>query len=202
MLLRFKCQDCGTVLVARAGFGGGDISCRLCGTSTPLPDAPAPEKAQPKPTMQSTTNATSDDFARNVAEQASSDGQVVAWTEARAETAGERLRGMVFTTIGSIVSALGLAGYVYADVLDFPAGSCIVAAAMGGLACVVGITIWRLSAQATQYEYRKRLPVVTDRIRQQYWNTRRPGVGPAGEQPEDAWMGHAPVAPSIRPMSQ
>ncbi len=153
--------------------------------------------------MPSTTSGPSDDdFARNVAHEASVDGQVVAWAEARVETAGERMRGMIFTGIGSIVSALGLSGYVYADVLDFPASSCIVAAVLGGLACTMGITIWRLSAQATEYEYRKRLPVVTDRIRQQYWETRRPEAGPAGEQPTDAWMGHVPVAPSIRPMSQ
>lgn len=191
MLLRFACSECNTVLVTRAGYGDGPVSCRLCGAQTEPPETPA--TAPPRPSLWGNERQREDTEAlKQLAVRAQEDAHPIALVEAR-QAAGKGIHyGMVITMLGATAAALGISALVSPTDPWLPRYSATVAAGLGVFATFMGIAIWRLGAQNVTDEYRRRLPMVADRMRRQYLDAQVMRRA-AGAAPVQSGLSHTPT---------
>jgi len=169
MLIHFPCTQCGAELSAHPDFAGRELRCAVCRHPVTVPTVTSPPPVRPRLKRVEPD----EEIAQEIASQAYEEARQVAMAEARSATRRGRVQGLVLACLGGLAGAFGGAALAVPSFLWVPTGPALVTVGFGGLALMIGITVWRLAVQTMHEEYRRRVPSIADRIRRRRWDSLR-----------------------------
>lgn len=166
MLMYFRCPSCGAMIAARSEYHGRQLPCSVCRAPMVVPEPPeipALQVGQAGPgealRIPSVTIHQLDENARQIA-----------WVEA-SRAGRPKVIGVILVVLGCTPIAFGSAALAAGSLFGVPFPAVAASVAFGALSAAIGLTIVRLASDNVQAEFRRRLPLVAERLRSEYWRS-------------------------------
>lgn len=164
MLIYFRCRSCGAMMAARSEYHGRQLPCSVCREPTVVPEPPEIPVLQ----MQQPRGDAGSRIPAVTIHQLDEEARRIAWIEAR-RAGRPKAVGIILVAFGCLPIAFGSAALAAGSLfgVSFPAMAASVA--FGALSAAIGLTIVRLASDNVQAEFRRLMPLVVERLRNDYW---------------------------------
>ncbi len=94
----------------------------------------------------------------------------IAWVEA-SRAGRPKVIGVILVMVGCMPIAFGSAALAAGSLFGVPFPAVAASVAFGALSAAIGLTIVRLASDNVQAEFRRQLPLVAERLRNEYWRS-------------------------------
>lgn len=168
MLIYFRCRSCGAMMAARSEYHGRQLPCSVCRELMVVPEPPEIPVLQVGQPGQTEASG----IPRVTMDQLDANAREIAWVEAR-KAGRPRILGVILVMLGCTPIAFGSAALAAGSLFGVPFPAVAASVAFGALSAAIGLTIVRLASDNVQAEFRRRLPLIADRLRREYWRSVR-----------------------------
>lgn len=174
MLMYFRCRSCGAMIAARSEYHGRQLPCSVCREPMVVPEPPEiPVLQVEQPGRGQAVGIPSVSM-----DQLDENARQIAWMEA-SRAGRPKVVGVVLVLLGCTPIAFGSAALAAGSLFGVPFPAVAASVAFGALSAAIGLTIVRLASDNVRAEFRRRLPLVADRLRREYWKSVQGNSQPA-----------------------
>jgi hypothetical protein len=152
------------MMAARSEYHGQQIPCSVCREPAIVPEPPEIPVLQ----VQQPSDEAGSQIPAVTIQQLDEDARRIAWMEAR-KAGGPRVVGIILVVVGCMPIAFGSAALAAGSLFGVAFSALAASVAFGALSAAIGLTIVRLASDNVQAEFRRRLPLVAERLRSEYW---------------------------------
>ncbi len=167
MLIHYRCGRCGATLAAKDDYEGHTLPCALCRHQNKVPHVE-------RGVTQAELRAVAEEAARReatatIAQRSERDARRLARVEAQKSSGRPKAIGAGVIFLGTIPCFLACVALGTPDRFGFSFPSLALAVAFGVVAMIIGLSIRQSAAIAEKDEFRRLVPEITDRLRQEQW---------------------------------